>query len=431
MKNLFYLFFLAFCFAACEKDPAPLKPETAAYTLYVRNDYNTLEDRFAVFLSDSEGKLRAFRWIPARDTAQVVIPGARIDERFDCTVTRLQVISSGAGVRDTTVFMSTYTQVIHGEQINLRNLEFRQSIDLKLTLTGIQSLDSIIVPDGLTFIKPQRSNNFSGQFRVLHTGNLWIRVRINGEDNWRFLWFEKVQGPELVVNVDPKLWTILFAKPFRVNLPFTAPWQYKVEGILDTAKRQFVPMGDLLRAPGGVIPVFNQLVVFEPNGNDEFQPFPKPYQSFRLSINGAATPPGYGLWVDKIYAPKLPASLPEPGFDIDRTTLADNRSVGVQCFGDFDVLRITRKNSGKPRVSWEVIQKPANGLVISRLPDVPAELNRLIQPLQNYNFGPGVQVRAEAYDQFTIYEAVVRQMLHNNDALWQAKAGLLGREEVY
>jgi hypothetical protein len=202
--------------------------------------------------------LRAFRWIPARDTAQVVVPGARIDERFDCTVTRLQVISSGAGVRDTTVFMSTYTQVIHGEQINLRNLEFRQSIDLKLTLTGIQSLDSIIVPDGLTFIKPQRSNNFSGQFRVLHTGNLWIRVRINGEDNWRFLWFEKVEGPELVVSVDPKLWTILFAKPFRVNLPFTAPWQYKVEGILDTAKRQFVPMGDLLRAGrrySGVQPV--------------------------------------------------------------------------------------------------------------------------------------------------------------------------------
>ncbi len=414
---------------SCKKDPAPPGPIDPAFKITLNNELSPLAARFAVFLSDEDGKMLAYRELHGSDTAQVELTDAQTGDRYDCTVVKIVTIDApGSGVKDTLINLTTYTNLASGETINLRDLIYQQSTDLNVTFTGVTSVDTIIVPDALTFVRPQESNNFNGLYRVLHTGKLWLRVKVNGEPMWRFIIFENVNGSILNVTLDAGLLLPIMAAPVHLTLPFSAAWQYKVDGVLDTAALKFLALGDLLRAPGGAVPVFGELDIFQPIFNDA-DPGPKPYNGFRLQLSGEdISVGGYSYFGDSFYE-NLPTTLPVPAFDLLPTVLADNRLVATQCIGQFDVLAFARTRAGTPNIKWEVYTTPANGIATYRLPDVPPTLGAQFPSLKNYDFGGQVRARAEQYDRLD-YGAAIRQRLQNNDPLWQAKGGYLGREEV-
>lgn len=414
---------------SCKKDPAPPIQTDPAFRITLNNEFSTLTARFAVFLSDIDGKVLAYRELPGSDTAQVELPNAQTGDRYDCTVVKIVTIDApGSGVKDTLINLTTYTNLASGETINLRDLIYQQSTDLNITFTGVTSVDTIIVPDGLTFVRPQQSNNFSGLYRVLHTGKLWLRVKVNGEPGWRFIIFENVSGPTLNVTLDASLLLPIMAAPVHLTLPFSAAWQYKVDGLVDTAALKFLALGDLLRAPGGAVPFFGEIDIFQPIFNDA-NPGPMSYKGFRLQVIGEdISSGGYSYFGDFFYA-NLPTTLPIPVFDLLPTVLADNRLVATHCVGQFDVLAFARTRAGTPNINWEVYITPSNGIVTYRLPDVPTALGAQFPSLKNYDFGGQVRARAEQYERLD-YGAAIHQRLQNNDPLWKAKGGYLGREEV-
>ena len=416
-------------FLSCEKY-APSPPADPAFHITVNNEFSPLDGRWAVFLSDDDGKVLVYREIPGGDTARLELPEAQPGNHFDCTVVNISTLSApGSGVKDTTLHLTTYTDLKSGETVNLRAWNYQQVTNLYVNFTGVTSIDTIIVPDGLTFVRPQPSNNFTGQYQVYHTGIIWLRVRINGEQMWRFVLFNNVSSATLNTTVDASLLLPIFAQPVNMGFPFTAAWEYKVDGLVDTAALKFVALGDLLHAPGGPVPLFSDVNIFEPVSNDVFNPEPKPYNGFRIQVKGVNdSPTGYAYSTDFFYS-DIPASLPVPSFDLLPTVLSDNREVATQCIGQFDALVLTRTRLGTPGITWEVYADPSNGIVSYRLPDVPAVLAGQFPDLGNYDFGGTVRARAESYENLD-YPSVIHQKLLNNDPLWQAKGGYLGREEV-
>jgi hypothetical protein len=434
--HIFYFALLIGAATACNKaNPGPILPTDEHFRVHIDNEFNELQGRYAVWLSDEEGTIRAFRWAPGGDTCQIEVADSKAGEAFDCTVARVfgfETPGSG-GLRDTTITLTTYTAMVDGETIHLRNLSYKRTTDLSFTLNNVSSFDSIIVADGLTFVKPHVSNGYSGLYQVEHTGRIWFRVLANNDPHWRYLYFDNIQGTSLNLgNLDINLMTLSFVHPTNIVLPFTAAWKYKVDGVVDTATLQFLPLGDLRRAPGGAEKILSSLDVYEPVANADFMPVPKPYNSFRVQANATSALNGYTYYTDDFYT-KLPDQLTAPAFDLEPTFLSDNRSVAVRCVGDFDLLSFTRNyNSAELNISWEVLAKPANGVIITnRLPDVPKELSLAYVPLGTYQFNNLVQTRAENYSRLDGYQAVVRQRLQNADPLWQAKGGYTGREELY
>lgn len=420
---------LLFVFIRCEKntDPTPADP---FFYVAVNNEISPLEGRFGVFLSDADGKTLVYREVAGGDTARLELPGTQSGDRFDCTVVKIATLEApGSGIKDTSLYLTTYTRLASGETVNLRELYYQQVTDLNVTFTGVTSVDTIIVPEGLTFVRPQPSNNFTGQYRVLHTGKIWLRVRVNGQPMWRFILFNDVSGSSFTTTIDASLLLPIFAAPSNLAFPFTAAWQYKIDGVVDSAALKFVAMGDLLRAPGGAVPVFNEVEIFEPVSNDIFNPEPKSYNGFRVRVNGSdASAGGYNYYCD-YFSANIPANLPAPAFDLLPTVLSDNRLVATQCIGDFDALVFARTRAGTPNITWEVYTVPSNGIVSYRLPDVPGALGASFPALKNYDFGGQVLARAELYEKLD-YESAMHQKLLNADPIWQAKAGYLGREEV-
>jgi hypothetical protein len=417
--------------AACRKDPGQPQQGEPVYSVSVKNEFNALQARLAVFLSNDDGNVIRYQELAGNATTLVEVPGTRTDDRFDCTIVKIITRDApGTGMSDTLVNLTTYTGLKSGETINLRDLFYKQTTDLNLTFTNVTSVDSVVVPDGITFVRPAPSNNFNGQYRVYHTGKLWLRVKINGQSMWRFILFGNIDGPTLDATLDAGLMLPIFATPKKITLPFTAAWDFSVEGIVDTAGAKYLAMGDQLPVPGGAIPVYSTLDIFEPISNDVFDPAPKPYNGFRVRLSGADPTPGsYAYSFDRLY-PAIPATLPVPAFDLQPTVLADNRLVATQCIGSFDVLAFTRSHPGTLGITWEVFMPPAIGIVSYRLPDVPDNLGAQFQPLKNYDFGGKVKVRAEDYEYLNGYETAIHKRLLNNDPVWQAKAGYLGREEV-
>ncbi|MBK9335720.1 MAG: hypothetical protein IPM98_03685 [Lewinellaceae bacterium] len=375
------------------------------------------------FLSDEDGLVRAFRWLPGADTARVSVPDARAGDRFDCTVVRIvPLLAPGSGIRDTTVTMTTYTGLTEGGDIYLREPDFLKTTDLTITFTGVSTLDSIVVPDGLTFALPQADNNFRGEYRVFHTGRFWCRVKVNGEPNWRYLFFDNVTTPTLEITRDASDLSLLADPSATIALPFITTWNYQLDRVMDLSQNQFLALGALIPIPGGPIPVFDALRVFEPPG--------LPANGYRLRLSGFdAAPGGYGYECD-LFFQIPPAALPLPAFDIQPTTLADDRLLGVLNTGPIDLLAFTR--TGTPNLTWEVLAAPSTtGLVTYRLPDVPAELANLFPNLGMYNFGGQVRVRAEGYEQLGAYEEVVARRMLQDDPLWQMKAGYTARERIF
>jgi len=190
----------------------------------------------------------------------------------------------------------------------------------------------------------------------------------------------------------------------------------------------FFPLGDLSRAPGGAIPTFNKLSVYEPVIDDVFNTGQKPYTGFRVQVSGSgADPDGFIYQSDRFY-PELPDALTVPTFSVVPSPLSTNRFSGVNCSGQFDLLSVTRSNAGSPSFSWEVLlAPPANGISSYRLPELPKELSNLSFGLSQYSFGGVVHAQGEAYDQYLGYEPVMRKRMLNDDPLWQAKAGFVAK----
>ncbi len=419
-----------FAVFSCNKSKIPAEPDPV-FEVLVKNDYFDIQARYALFLSNEEGETVAFRWLAGEDTTQVQVPGSHPGDFFDCTILKIATLEApGTGLKDTTLTLTTYTQLSSGQQINLRDLYFHQVSTLKFTLTGFTTLDSISVSDALTLSRPQAGNNYYGEYLVNNTGRCWMRVLINGEPFWRFLTFSNV-GEILDVNVIDASQMILNLSPtLPITFPFTSTWQYKLDGVVDTSRLEFFPLSEHIRAPGGAVPVYNSVKIFEPVNNDAAGP-DRPYiDLFRLQTNGpSGTADGYTYLSDNFYE-GVPSSIPEPAFDLAATTLSNNRAVAVTCIGNFDLLAFSRTRNGTPHINWEVVTKPANGIVLYILPDVPPALGALYPALKNYDFNTQVRARAEKYERLN-YEDIVRKKLENLDPLWQARGGYLGREESF
>ncbi len=410
---------------ACQKKDNPEPPDKQGFTLHFHNEFNVLEAEYAAFLSDENGTVRAFRWLPGSDTARLSVPDALPGDRFDCTVVKIvTLIAPGTGVRDTTVTLTTYTNLFDGANIYFRDPNFLQSTDLFLRFTNLNALDSIIVPDGLTFARPQPANNFTGQYRVLHTGRIWCRILMDGESNWRYAYLDNVAAPNLDTTLDAAALPLLPAAPKSLSLPLLTAWDYKVDGVIDATQGKFLAIGDLIRAPGGAVPVFDQLNIYQPPGPS--------FAGYRMRFSGFdSAPGGFGYTCD-LYSDTLPAALPEPDFDIQATAAVGNRDAAIQCNGFVDVLVFTRTHNSSLHLGWETLVAPNNTDKVSyRLPDVPPELAQRFSALKNYDFGETVRVRGESYRQFNSYPEVIARRMLLDDPLWQMKAGYVARERVF
>jgi len=429
LRTSLFILVIFFVFS-CDKAQSPVDPDPV-FELTLKNEFLEIQAKYAVFLSNEAGETVAFRWLPGEDTARVQVPGSQPDDRFDCTILKLTTLEApGTGLKDTTLTLTTYTQLASGQQINLRDLFFHQVTTLKFTLTGFNSLDSIVVSDGLTISRPQANNNYYGEYLVNNTGQCWMRLLVNGEPFWRYLSFSNVGATLNASTIDVNQMLSILAPPLPLGLPFLTTWNYKLDGVVDTSKLQFFPLSDQQRAPGGEVPVYNMVQVFEPVNNDLFDPN-RPYiDLFRLQTVGPLGVAGGYTYLSDNFYPAVPNSLPEPAFDLESTILSNNRSIAVSCSGNFDLLAFSRTREVTPKINWEVIVRPQNGIVLYRLPEVPSALGALYPSLKNYDFGNTVRARAESYQRMN-YDEVVRQRLIQADPLWQARGGYLGREESF
>ncbi|MFN4081877.1 MAG: hypothetical protein ACK4NS_13345 [Saprospiraceae bacterium] len=426
----FFALALTLSFFSCNKENGGVFPPEEAYQIAFQNDYNELQAYIAVFLSDEDGKTLAAQWLPGSKTTEIDVPAISRDKKLDCTVVRMQVVQApGSGVRDTSIQVDTYTQTPSGSRIQLRSLFYEKSTTLQIQFSGVSSVDSFITPDGLTFFYPQSSNNFYGQYQIQHTGRLWFRMKINGEKDWRFLVFQNVN--DIAMNVPafpPTVLPFIFAKPKDIQTPFPAGWNWRVDGMVDTAKLEFLAFGPMQPVPGNAVPILTALRVFEPIANDEFDPAPKIYNGFRVKAEGQG--PAFNYYIDRFYN-ELPTSLPQPLFDVSSSNLADQRLAAARCIGEFDNLIFSRRFSRENlQIEWRTWHAAAVGAVVTyRLPDVPALVADRAPRLRQYAFAPGVWARAENYAGLNGYDEVLRQQFYNNNALWKPRADYLAVEK--
>lgn len=415
---------------SCNKAKLPEDPDPV-FEVFVQNDFVEIQAKYALFLSNEIGETVAFRWLRGEDTTHIQVPGSSPSARFDCNILKITTLNApGTGVRDTTLTLTTYTNMASGQKINLRDLFFHQVTTMRFTLTGFNSLDSIVVSDALTLSRPHANNNYFGEYLVNNTGRCWMRVLVNGDPFWRFVTFKNVGKTLDLSTVNVAQFFPIFAPTLPLGFPFLTTWQYKLDGVVDTSRLEFFPLSEHIRPPGSPVPVYNKVNVFEPVNNELFDPN-RPYiEMFRLQAQGpAGASDGYTYLCDNFF-PAVPGALPEPAFDLSPTILANNRAVAVNCIGNFDVLVYSRARTVTPNINWEVVIEPEPGIVLYRLPDVPKPLGDLYPALKNYDFNTSVRARAENYQRLN-YEQALRKRLENTDPLWQARGGYLGREENF
>lgn len=427
MRNLLLIFSAGFLFGLsnCQKNDGSGLPADPAFRLDFHNEFNQVERQYAVFISDKNGQLRAFRWLPGNDTARVTVPDAQTGDRYDCTLAEINIlVAPGSGVRDTTVTLTTYTNLFNGASFHLRDLGFLQNTDLSIQFTGLNTLDSIVVPDGLSFSHPQPANDFQGVYRVLHTGRIWCRVKVNGEPDWRYVYLENINSPTHNVVVDAGTLPQISGPALSVGLPLLTNWDYQLDGIINAEQRHFLALGPALPIPGSAVPIFDQINTFEP--------FNTLFSGYRLRATGFDSAPGsYGYACD-LFFNDLPDFLPAPVFDIQLATPTDNRQASFTCNGFMQLLALKRYLVNMPKLSWEVLLAPPNtGQMSYRLPEVPQELAELFPGLENYDFGDQLEIRAESYLALNAYPEVIARRMQQDDPLWQMKAGYVARKRVF
>ena len=415
------LFLSMFAFWGCHKDPGTTPKED--FSLVFENEFNLLQGQFAAFLSDQEGAIKAFRWLDGVGSSTITAKNLG-EEQLNCTIAKITILDTSSGP-DTSIVLTTYEKLVSGSTINLRNLNYKKSIDYRIQFKNITSLDTIIVPDGVTFVKPQASNNFFGHYKIYQTGDFWLRFKIDGEPYWRYMIYNNFEDTELSDQIDPHILPKMNDNLPKIGLPFYTNWDYNLEGVLDLEAARLIPIGDLDRAPGGAIPVLNQLTVYKPDNQI--------FNSYHVKVTGFnGSGGGYTYYYDRLFD-QVPSTLPEADFDVSPTTLNDGRLIAVNCSGDFDAVVITRKNNNKPSITWQYITGAAkdNGTVTVRLPDTPDEISNIFTPLKSYNFAQQTLVRAERYEFIDGIGELYARMLTNSDPFWQAKAQMMGKERQF
>jgi hypothetical protein len=428
MKTVTYTlfsFFFLFIISSCkENEPIIIDPKTPFQVVF-DNKFSIIENRYAAFLSDKDGKTLAFRWLNGEDTTQLTIGdwGATLPQP-DLTLIRIQKIVSSVGV-DSSLYVQTFTGIKNGTSLLLDQKEYERTTFLNFTLTGVTSVDTIIVPDGLTFSKPSNLNNFTGVYRVQHTGKIWFRLRVNGEDFWRYMFFDNVQADQLTAELPIALLPHQ-EKPKTIALPYITNWKFRVDGILDTSRNEYLALGDLSRAPGGASFSFSELKVFEPI---PFDPIPNPpfYSGYRIKFSGINVD-GNGYHLDD-YFTSIPSTLPQPTFSIEPGIFSDNRLVACKTTGTFDAMVFIRKKEGNTSITWETFHHPMANIEY-RLPDIPLQIATTYPDLSQYNFNQQVNGRAESYTRKNGYEEVIQSIFRDIDPFWRTKAGYLGLEKV-
>jgi hypothetical protein len=422
--SLFYSLLTILFFSCKGKDPIIIDPKTP-FEIVFDNKFSIIQNQYAAFLSDKDGKTFAFRWLKGQDTTHLTIGDwdAALPKP-DLTLIKINKIESSFGV-DSFLFVQTFTGVKDGTSLLLDQKEYLQTTFLNFTLTGATSLDTIIVPDGLTFTKPSNLNNFTGVYRVQHTGKIWFRLRVNGEGFWRYMYFDNVQTDQLTAELPISLLPHQ-ESPKGIALPYITNWKYRVDGIIDTSRNEYLALGDLSRAPGGATFSFSELKVFEPI---PFDPIPTPpfYTSYRIKFSGINVD-GNGYHLDD-YFTSIPAVLPQPNFGIEPGFLSDNRLVACKTTGTYDAMVFIRKKEGNPSVTWETYHPPTANIEY-RLPDIPTQIATTYPDLSQYNFNQQVNGRAESYIRKNGYEEVIQTIFKDIDPFWRTKAGYLGLEKV-
>ncbi|MEQ1744111.1 MAG: hypothetical protein ABMA02_01685 [Saprospiraceae bacterium] len=416
--------FTVLLLVSCGKTDIPPSGDEPGYTVTFVSRFSILQNETAAFLSDDDGQIRLFQWLPGLDTTKLVVADTKEGERFDLTIVGVLLRSlPGTNLVDTFLTMKTYTNVADGSVLDFIPVDVVYETDFQIKFTGISTLDSIVVPNGVTFAQPQPDNNFQGEYQVLHNGQFWCRIKLNGEPNWRYLLLNNVTSSG-TLNITRDVATLpeLPNSPAYIGLPFFTNWTYKLDKAVNASQDKFLVLGPQLPIPGGVVPLFDALPALEPPG--------LPNHGYRLWLLGTnPAPGGYGYECDRLFT-TLPATAPALDIDIQPTNLADKRLVAVTSSGPVDVLSFTR--FGSPNLTWEVLAAPAtNGPTVYRLPDVPSTLSDRFPALRTYDLGSHVQVRAERYDQFDGYDAAIRARMQPQDPLWRAKAGYLARQRTF
>lgn len=426
--NRFYAYLLLFSgigllWSCGEKDPIP-SPEPL-FTLHFQNDFEPLQAQFAAWVSDADGKVVGFRWLRPSDTSQLAIVGSDINQRYDCTVGKMTILNTAVG-QDTTFELTTYQQLAHNAEIKLAPQGYYQITDLKVQFTNLTSLDTIVVPESNTFVRPEASNLYFGHYLTLHTGQIWLRLRVNGDPHWRYMVFNGVNSNSLTAQIDVNLLPVMQNNPTHIELPFSAIWNFEVQGITDMSQNKLLPIGDQERVPGGLVPAISSLNIFQPENVS--------FGQYRIQASGlsGSTADDYVYYYDDM-VDALPSALPTPDFDITPTILGDDRQAAVFASGNFDALSVTRNNSGHPHLFWKAWINPNNGggAILHRLPDIPQELGPLFPDLRIYNFGGVAQVRAERYDNLVGFDAVQQEWMTQTDPLWLPKNGFLAKEKRF
>lgn len=406
----------------------PEEPPLPADVFWVKIHHHvtSVETRHAAFLSDEDGKVRAFAWLPPGDTLSLRVSGVLKGERFDLTVFEMTtVLAPGSGVRDTTVHLRTYTDIENGAEVHLRDrllLSPERYTDLIIRLRDVHTLDSMVVPGAIAFAVPQADNGFQGQYRIFHTGAFWLRLKANGEPFWRYRLFSSINGDVLDVETSVQDLPLLTGEAVRISLPFFTAWTHRLDRVIDLSGNRFLPLDPPLPIPGGAVPVFDEFSFYEP-------PLPAA-QGYRLQLWGTDPTGGaYGYRCDRFF-PARPSQAPPAPADVSPTALSGNRLVAAIPNPHTVLLRFVRYAT--PGLSWEVLVEPTPGRPVAyRLPDVPAAPADLFAALKNYSFGPTVEVHAEHYESLKTYREVLRQFLSSEDPLWPMKAGYTARVRVF
>ena len=408
---------------ACEKS-IPADPiDSNNYTLILHNEYNLLEAQLAAFVCDAEGTPIGFRWLNAKDSTHLELPNTSTSDRFDCNLVKM-TISNAFGFPDTTLEVRSFEQIRSGTEIYLRENFFQQLSNLNLKISGLNSLDSIVVSDGLPFDIPAASNNYEGVYRVLHSGKILVRLLVDGESDWRYTVVDNVQSDTVSLDLQASTMPVLSSTPKRMNFPFLDDWDYNVDAVINLSTPELLPLGGLLRQPGGLQPNLSFVDLWDIPGNIPSQ--------YRIRALGTAPGPNGAVYEREALYSDIPQQLEEPLFEIQLAGPVQNDQVEVSSSGVYATIHFIRNFDRQGmHIEWEFVQQAETGNIQNRLPQLPTELSTLFPELGQYQFGNLVRVKGTFFDQNNVYDAALAPQFLNQDPLWRAKAGLLSWEQVF
>lgn len=405
--------------SACKKpwNRLPRPP----YTVTIDNSYNTLQAQYGAFIHDESGKVALFSWLKGEDTTNLTIPFSDFTN-YNCTIVKISVIQSGIS-QDTTIELNTYHQIEDHSTIFLRETaSFNSSTELKIQLTGINSLDSIVIPNSRTIIQPQASNTFFGHYQVQHNGDFWIRAKFDGDPTWKYRLFKNYSSGDISLTLTPAQFAEPSTPPKQITLPFNARWNYQIMGESINSEEQWMPFDQNIGQSN--IPIANTIELVRPDN--------EPYSRYRILLKSAQNVNNGTVFHFDQIVNTIPESITPANFNVTPFQINDFRNITIECSGDFDMLTVKRTSPSPPYVRWtSYLPSVLNQNTIHQLPEIPDEVTRLAPALKNYNLGYTISVTGELFDNLSGFEEAQNKLLLNDNPYWKAAAGTTGIERFY